>query len=128
MLEIRRNRFAKPYENEFFRIFSKKLSVAFENLGIHGVLLGSPLCTLRNDLQLDALLITETGIVIIDFKNYAGIIQLPEKEEDLKKVSGARIVPTFVFKETILGLPKKSKVFIGFENNFDEIKGKLGLS
>ncbi|MFC7772476.1 nuclease-related domain-containing protein [Flavobacterium sp. GCM10027622] len=85
MLEIRRNRFAKPYENEFFRIFSKKLSDAFEKLGIHGVLLGSPVCTLRNDLQLDALLITETGIVIIDFKNYAGIIRLPEKEEDFAK-------------------------------------------
>lgn len=81
MLEIRRNRFAKPYENEFFRIFSKKLSVAFEKLGINGVLLGSPVCSLRNDLQLDALLITETGIVIIDFKNYAGIIELPSDND-----------------------------------------------
>jgi len=83
MLEIRRNRFAKPYENEFFRIFSKKLSVTFEKLDINGVLLGSPVCSLRNDLQLDALLITETGIAIIDFKNYAGIIELPS-ERDFK--------------------------------------------
>lgn len=85
MLEIRRNRFAKPYENEFFRIFSKKLSIAFDKLGINGVLLGSPVCSKRNDLQLDALLITETGIVIIDFKNYAGIIHLPENEIDFAK-------------------------------------------
>ncbi|KMK76322.1 glutaredoxin family protein [Alkalihalobacillus pseudalcaliphilus] len=63
----------------------------------------------------------------IDFLEF-DLTKVPEKEEELKKVSGARIVPTFVFKETILGLPKKSKVFIGFENNFDEIKGKLGLS
>lgn len=83
MLEIRRNRFAKPYENEFFRIFSKKLSIAFDKLGINGVLLGSPVCSKRNDLQLDALLITATGIVIIDFKNYAGIIELPS-ENDFK--------------------------------------------
>lgn len=85
MLEIRRNRFAKPYENEFFRIFSKKLSSAFEKLEINGVLLGSPVCTKRNDLQIDALLITETGIVIIDFKNYAGTIQLPENPLDFAK-------------------------------------------
>lgn len=63
MLEIRRNRITKPYENEFFRIFSKKLSIAFEKIGVHGVLLGSPVCSLRNDLQIDALLITETSIV-----------------------------------------------------------------
>lgn len=82
MLEIRRNRFAKPYENEFFRILSKKLSAQMKQLGIKGVLIGSPVCTKRNDLQIDALLIAETGIVIIDFKNYAGVIRLPENEKD----------------------------------------------
>lgn len=85
MLEIRKNRFAKPYENEFFRIFSKKLSIKFTELGLNGVLLGSPVCTKRQDLQIDALLITETGIVIIDFKNYTGIIKLPETVEAFEK-------------------------------------------
>lgn len=43
-------------------------------------------------------------------------------------MSGARVVPTFVFKEkSLLGIPKKSKVFIGFENNSEEIKGLLGI-
>lgn len=85
MLEIRRNRFAKPYENEFFRIFAKKISKEFDKLNINGVLLGSPVCSKRNDLQLDALLITETGIVIIDFKNYSGTIHLPDNEVDFAK-------------------------------------------
>jgi hypothetical protein len=44
---------------------------------INGVLIGSPLCTKNNALQLDALLIAETGIAVIDFKNYAGAISLP---------------------------------------------------
>jgi glutaredoxin 3 len=63
----------------------------------------------------------------IDFLEF-DLSRVPEKEENLKDVSGARIVPTFVFKETILGLPKKPKLYIGFENNFDEIKGKLRIS
>ncbi|MFS0593186.1 glutaredoxin family protein [Cytobacillus horneckiae] len=61
----------------------------------------------------------------IPYKEF-DLTKLPNKVEDLKKVSGARIVPTFVFKEkSILGIPKKSKVLIGFENNLEEIKGIL---
>src|SRR5690554_5029296 len=81
MLEIRRNRPSKPYENEFFRIFAKKLAEKFKGLGISGVLLGSPKCLKRNDLQIDALLICETAIVIIDFKNYSGDICLPDDNQ-----------------------------------------------
>jgi hypothetical protein len=84
MLEIRRNRFAKPYENEFFRIFAKKLSKEFEKLNINGVLLGSPVCIKKQDLQIDALLITESGIVIIDLKNYSGIIKLPNSKQEFE--------------------------------------------
>ncbi|WP_257535868.1 hypothetical protein [Mesobacillus foraminis] len=57
------------------------------------------------------------------------LTKLPGKEEDLKKVSGARVVPAFVFKEkSILGIPKKPKVLIGFEKNLDEIKSILGIN
>ncbi|MCM3619616.1 NrdH-redoxin [Sutcliffiella horikoshii] len=63
----------------------------------------------------------------IDFLEF-DLTKVPGKEENLKDVSGARIVPTFVFKETILGFPKKPKVYIGFENNFVDIKRKLGIS
>ncbi len=52
----------------------------------------------------------------------------PEKEKDLRKLTGTRMVPTFVFKEkSLLGLLSKPKVMIGFENNLDEIKKNLKL-
>lgn len=47
----------------------------------------------------------------------------PLKEEDLIKITGSRIVPTFVFKhKSLVGLVKKPKVIIGFEQNIDEIR------
>jgi|GEM_PF-677257 len=47
----------------------------------------------------------------------------PEKEKELRKLTGTRMVPTFVFKDkSLLGRLRKPEVFIGFENNIDEIK------
>lgn len=77
MLEIRKNRFSKPFENDFFRILAAKLSEKFDELKLNGVLIGSPICTKSNALQLDVLLVTDTGITIIDFKNRSGQITLP---------------------------------------------------
>lgn len=52
----------------------------------------------------------------------------PSKEEDLIKITGTRIVPTFVFKnKSLLGLMSKPKVLIGFEQNIDEIRKLLNL-
>ena len=80
MLEIRKNRFSKPYENDFFRILAAKLSRKFDELKLNGVLIGSPICTKLNSLQLDALLVTDTGITIIDFKNRSGQVILPSED------------------------------------------------
>lgn len=77
-LELRKNRFAKSYENEFFRLLSSKLKGVFDDKGWDGVLVGSPECTLRDDLQIDLLLITESAITLIDLKNYGGRLSLPE--------------------------------------------------
>ncbi len=77
MLEVRKNRFSKPFENDFFRILAAKLSEKFDELKLNGVLIGSPICTKASALQLDALLVTDTGITIIDFKNRSGQITLP---------------------------------------------------
>lgn len=50
----------------------------------------------------------------------------PSKEEDLIKLTGTRIVPTFVFRnKSFLGLKGKPKTLIGFEQNKDEISGIL---
>jgi len=47
----------------------------------------------------------------------------PEKEKDLRKLTGTRIVPAFIFKEKSLrSWLSKPTVLIGFENNIDEIK------
>lgn len=52
----------------------------------------------------------------------------PEKEKELIKVSGSRVVPAFVFKEkSFLGLRTKPKVLIGFERNEEEIKKLLAM-
>lgn len=52
----------------------------------------------------------------------------PEKEKELIKVSGSRVVPAFVFKEkSLLGLRSKPKVLIGFERNKEEIKELLAI-
>lgn len=43
-------------------------------------------------------------------------------EEDLKKISGTRIVPMFAFyKKGLFGKRKLVNHFIGFENNKDDI-------
>ncbi|HNV61470.1 MAG TPA: NERD domain-containing protein [Candidatus Cloacimonas acidaminovorans] len=81
MLEIYKgHEVQRSYENVFFRDFSTRLGELFEKRGFKGILLGYPVCTYDNGLQIDALLITERVICIIDFKNYGGTIQLPDAE------------------------------------------------
>ncbi|MCB5223596.1 MAG: nuclease-related domain-containing protein [Candidatus Cloacimonadaceae bacterium] len=81
MLEILKGREVKrSFENIFFRDFSAKLHELFERRGFNGILLGYPECADEPTLQIDALLITERVICIIDFKNYGGTIQLPGEE------------------------------------------------
>jgi hypothetical protein len=57
------------------------------------------------------------------------LTKLPSKEDDLIKITGTRIVPTFVFKnKTLLGLMSEPKVLIGFEQNEDEIRKILNIN
>ena len=58
----------------------------------------------------------------IPYVDYDLSIQ-PEKEADLINISGARMVPTFVFKDKkAFGFLCKPKLLIGFEQNFNEIQ------
>ena len=67
--------------------------------------------------------LAEHGIAYVDYD----LSQNPAKEQELIKLSGARMVPTLVFRDkSLLGLMSKPKVLIGFEMNFDEIVGMLG--
>ena len=80
MLEVRKNKFAKNYENIFFREFAKSLYESFKNKNWSGLLIGSPACKVDERLQIDALLITTNVVCIIDFKNFDGRIKLPDEK------------------------------------------------
>lgn len=84
MLDVRYGTAAKSHENAFFRKFAQSLKNYFDSRDINGILLGFPVCLVRDDLQIDALLITDKTMIIIDFKNYSGTLTLP-READFKK-------------------------------------------
>ncbi|MFS0559439.1 glutaredoxin family protein [Terribacillus sp. 179-K 1B1 HS] len=50
----------------------------------------------------------------------------PEKEAELKKLTGSRVVPGWVFrKNSLLGKMQKPKVYTGYEQNRTEIDALL---
>ncbi|WP_165173521.1 nuclease-related domain-containing protein [Adlercreutzia sp. ZJ242] len=77
MLEVRCGVADFSHENEFFRFFARELKKYFDSKDIDGLLLGMPTCTAIDKLQIDALLITDSMMVIIDFKDYSGVLTLP---------------------------------------------------
>jgi hypothetical protein len=79
MLEVRKNTFLRNYENSFFRDFSRSLFNSFKERNIEGILIGSPFCEIDERLQIDALLITDHVVCIIDFKNFSGKVNLPNE-------------------------------------------------
>ena len=79
MLEVRYGTAAKSHENTFFRQFAQSLKKYFDSHDINGLLLGFPICRVREDLQIDALLITDRTMIIIDFKDYSGTLMLPDE-------------------------------------------------
>lgn len=80
MLEIRRWKANRTYENIFFRDFAKNLKNFFDNKLIDWLLIANSVCELDETLQIDALLITNRSICIIDFKNFWWKINLPNNE------------------------------------------------
>ena len=81
MLEVRRGIAVRSYENRFFREFAQNLVELFERYDLNGVLIGNPECKLVSHLQIDALLLTQHSVCIIDFKNFEGVINLPKHSE-----------------------------------------------
>lgn len=81
MLEIRKGKSTKSYENIFFRKIATRLSKLFEERNWDGILLGMPECRKNESLQIDCLLVTEQQIIIIDLKNYSGTVQLPDETQ-----------------------------------------------
>ncbi|GAB0174617.1 MAG: hypothetical protein HHAS10_04960 [Candidatus Altimarinota bacterium] len=81
MLEIRKGTASRGYENSFFREFSYNLAKLFEKHNKDGLLIGFSEVDEAPLLQIDALLITEHVVCIIDFKNYSGKVMLPEESD-----------------------------------------------
>lgn len=79
MLEVRCGIADYSHENEFFRFFARELKSYFDGRNLEGILLGMPTCLVMDALQIDALLITDSMIVIIDFKDYEGTLTLPDE-------------------------------------------------
>ena len=76
-LEVRKNKFAKDYENKYFRELAQKLIPVFEELKFHGLLIGSPECIKNQYLKIDILLVTNSTITIIDLKKYgSGVFKI----------------------------------------------------
>jgi hypothetical protein len=81
MLEVRKGKAAKNYENSFFREFARHLYDLFKKKNFSGVLIGNPFCEVDERLQIDALLITPNVVCIIDFKNFKGKVKLPAEKD-----------------------------------------------
>lgn len=77
VLEILKGKSVKTYENEFFRKISAELFELFERKSWHGMLIGMPECVTKEGLQIDCLLLTQNQMIVIDFKNYRGVLNLP---------------------------------------------------
>lgn len=81
-LEILNNRTENTHENEQFRRVVDIVESTFEKLGYSGILIGNPFNESFYRFRADAILYYNNGIVLIDFKDYKGIIKLPPNESE----------------------------------------------
>lgn len=80
MIELRKGKSTKSYENDFFRSLAAGLTTEFDKRQWNGLLMGMPKSLFIEDLQIDCLLVTDGQIILIDFKDYGGDLVLPEAE------------------------------------------------
>ena len=129
MLEIRKGTAAKNYENTFFREFAENLKNLFDKYSLDGLLIANSECEAEKRLQIDALLVTEKVVCIIDFKNFSGKITLPRHTEfdfgtwtteNGEKVKGGSTINPFI------QLKNQKESFIKVVNS--EILEKLPIS
>jgi hypothetical protein len=82
MLEILNNRTGHTHENEQFRRVVNIIEATFEKFGYDGLLIGNPFNESYSRFRADAILYYNNGIILIDFKDYNGIIKLPPNENE----------------------------------------------
>lgn len=84
MLEILNNRTGHTHENEQFRRVVNIIETTFEKFGYDGLLIGNPFNESYSRFRADAILYYNNGIILIDFKDYKGIIKLPSNENEFQ--------------------------------------------
>lgn len=82
MLEVLNNRTEHTHENEQFRRVVEIIEVTFDKLGYDGLLIGNPFNESYSRFRADAILYYNNGLILIDFKDYKGIIKLPPNENE----------------------------------------------
>lgn len=82
MLEILNNRTEHTHENQQFRRVVDIIETVFDKLGYNGLLIGNPFNELYSRFRADAILYYNNGLILIDFKDYKGIIKLPPNENE----------------------------------------------
>lgn len=82
MLEILNNRTENTHENEQFRRVVSIIEATFDKFGYNGLLIGNPFNESYSRFRADAILYYNNGLILIDFKDYKGIIKLPPHENE----------------------------------------------
>ena len=82
MLQILNNRTEHTHENEQFRRVVDIIETTFDKLGYNGLLIGNPFNESYSRFRADAILYYNNGLILIDFKDYKGIIKLPPNENE----------------------------------------------
>jgi hypothetical protein len=86
-LEVLFNKTKNLHENVQFNRVIKRLIPFFDEQGWDGLLIGNPSNEDYPRFRADAILLYTNGIIIIDFKDYAGEILIPLNDEDFGKKS-----------------------------------------
>lgn len=71
---------SRPHENDFFREFAGELNNAFDQMKMRGALYDHPKVKSDPECLPDNILLTKHAVVIIDFKDVGGEIELPDAE------------------------------------------------
>lgn len=81
-LKVLNNRTGHTHENEQFRRVVEIIENTFDKLGYSGLLIGNPFNESYSRFRADAILYYNNGLILIDFKDYKGIIKLPSNENE----------------------------------------------
>ena len=77
---------AATHENEQFRRVVKIIKAVFEKHGYDGILIGNPFNEHYRRFRADAILFFNHGVVIIDFKDYSGQLNIPYGDDEFKNL------------------------------------------